>query len=321
MSEEFAYTQLGVNFAGPVYVKNIYTRDKKTYKAYIALFTCASTRGIHLELTPDLSAQAFVRSLQRFIGRRGVPSFIVSDNRKTFKNATVKKFIRQYNITWKFNVARAPWWGGFFERLVRSVKRCLKKTLGNARISFEEFETVLSQVEGILNSRPLTYVHEEMSQPITPSTLCVGRGLLSSPLSQQRDVNDNVFDDTRKRERFLRRVLNHFCERWRKEYLTELREQHEVRNRSTGDSISHGDIVVVHEDKIPRQLWKVGRIENLLRGRDGNVRAAIVETTSEGRTQHLQRPIQRLYPIEISSQESKSPSIKFIGDDAIQDFI
>ena len=125
-----------------------------------------------------------------------------------------------------------------FERLARSVKRCLKKTLGNARISFEEFETVLSQVEGILNSRPLTYVHEEMSQPITPSTLCVGRRLLSSPLSQQRDVNDNVFDDARKRERFLRRVLNHFSERWRKEYLTELREQHQVRNRSTGDPLA-----------------------------------------------------------------------------------
>ena len=79
---------------------------------------------------------------------------------------------------------------------------------------------------------------------------------------------------------------------------------------------------MVHEDKIPRQLWKIGRIENLLRGRDGNVRAAIVKTSSEGRTQHLQRPIQRLYPIEIPSQKSKiGPSIKFIGDDAIQDFI
>ena len=100
-----------------------------------------------------------------------------------------------------------------------------------------------------------------MSQPITPSTLCIGRRLLSSPLSQQRDVNDDVFDDARKRERFLRRVLNHFWKRWRKEYLTELREQHQVRNRSTGDSISHGDIVVVHEDRIPRQLWKVGRVE------------------------------------------------------------
>ena len=111
VSEDFAYAQLGVDFAGPVYVKNVYTRAKTMYKAYIALFTCASTRGIHLELTPDLSAQAFVRSLQRFIGRRGVPSFIVSDNGKTFKNSTVKRFIQQYGIKWNFNVPRAPWGG------------------------------------------------------------------------------------------------------------------------------------------------------------------------------------------------------------------
>ena len=93
-------------------------------------------------------------------------------------------------------------------------------------------------------------------------------------------------------------MLNHFRERWCKEYSTELRVQHEVRNRSTGDSISHEDIVVVHVDKIPRHLWKVGRIENLLRGRDGNVRAAIVKTSPEGQTQHLQRPTQRLCPMQ-----------------------
>ena len=101
----------------------------------------------------------------------------------------------------------------FFERLAPSVKRCLKKTLGIARISFEEFETVLSQVEGILNSRPLTYGHEEISQPITPSTLCVGRRLLSNLLSQRKEVNDNVFDGARKRERFLSQVLHNFWER------------------------------------------------------------------------------------------------------------
>ena len=151
-------------------------------------------------------------------------------------------------------------WGGFFERLVRCVKRCLKKTLKNARVSFEEFETVLTQVEGIVNSRPLTYVHEEMSEPLTPSTLCFGRRLLSNPLPQERKVNKNLVDDSRRRERFLTRILNHFWERWRKEYLTELRERHKVRNGSTGNSISHGDVVVVHEDKIPRQLWKVGRV-------------------------------------------------------------
>jgi hypothetical protein len=59
--------------------------------------------------------------------------------------------------------------------------------------------------------------------------------------------------------------------------LTELREQHKLKNGSAGDSISQGDIVVVHEDKIPQQLWKVGRVEDLMHGRDGNVRNLIID--------------------------------------------
>ncbi|CAB4013162.1 Hypothetical predicted protein [Paramuricea clavata] len=163
-----------------------------------------------------------------------------------------------------------------------------------------------------------------MSEPLTPSTMCVGRRLLSNPITQEKKTNDNLVDDARRRERFLTRVLNHFWERWRKEYLTELREQHKVKNGSAGDSISQGDIVVVHEDKIPRQLWKVGRVDDLMRGRDGNVRAATIRTSSGGRVQQLQRPIQRLYPIEIPTKNPETvPQIKFVRDNvpnAIQNF-
>ena len=83
------------------------------YKCYIALFTCASTRAIHLELTPDLSTNSFIRVLKRFIGRRGFPGLIISDNGTTFKDAKVKKFTLERNIEWKFNVPTASWWGGF----------------------------------------------------------------------------------------------------------------------------------------------------------------------------------------------------------------
>ena len=189
-----------------------------------------------------------------------------------------------------------------------------KKDPRQCLFSFEEFQTILIQVEGILNSRPLTYVHEEMCEPLTPSTMCVGRRLLSNPVKQEKKSNDNLVDDARRRER----------KRWCKEYLTELREQHKVRSGSAGDSISQGDIVVVHEDKIPRQLWKIGRVEDLMRGRDGNMRAATIRTSSGGRAQQIQRPVQRLYPIEISTKVPENvPQIKFVQDDlptAIQDF-
>ena len=75
---------------------------------------------------------------------------------ETFKGKQLKDFLSHFKIEWKFNVARAPWWGGFFERLVRSVKRCLKKTIGKARLTYEELLTIIVEIEGVLNSRPLT---------------------------------------------------------------------------------------------------------------------------------------------------------------------
>ncbi|CAB4033453.1 Hypothetical predicted protein [Paramuricea clavata] len=114
----------------------------------------------------------------------------------------------------------------------------------------------------------------------------------------EKKTNDNLVDDARRRERFLTRVLNHFWERWRKEYLTELREQHKVKNGSAA--------------------------MELMRGRDGNVRAATIRTSSGGRVQQLQRPIQRLYPIEIPTKNQETvPQIKFVRDNvpnAIQNF-
>ena len=137
-------------------------------KAYIALFSCCVTRAIHLELVEDLSADAFRRALRRFVARRGAPSLIVSDNAKTFQatekalnklveNSAVRDDLDNLRVEWKFNLERAPWWGGFFERMVGSVKSCLRKVLGNARLTFDEMHTVLVEIEGTLNSRPLTY--------------------------------------------------------------------------------------------------------------------------------------------------------------------
>ena len=124
------------------------------YKCYIALFTCASKRAIHLELTPDLTGPAFIRVLKRFTGRRGLPNFILSDNGQTFHDKKVKRYVLVRDIEWKFNVPTASWWGGFFEICVKLTKRCLKKVLQNAKLTYEELETVLIQTEGVLNSRP-----------------------------------------------------------------------------------------------------------------------------------------------------------------------
>ena len=126
VTEAPAFSKIGVDFAGPLYVREQTTTMKKVY---IALFSCCVTRAIHLELVEDLSTGAFIKAFRRFAGRRGTPVLIISDNAKTFEAAD-KALKKLYNhpevanelsskmIEWKFNLERAPWWGGFSERIV-----------------------------------------------------------------------------------------------------------------------------------------------------------------------------------------------------------
>jgi len=119
-TEPFSVT--GVDFAGPLLYK---CGNKETGKAYVALFTCASTRAVHLKLYKDLTVREFKRSLEEFVTQRGSPTAIVSDNAKTFQATkkwlkTLKKDEHLFNylatkeIEWRFNMSCALWWGGFF---------------------------------------------------------------------------------------------------------------------------------------------------------------------------------------------------------------
>ena len=297
VSDDLAFSKVGVDFAGPLYVKNIYESKGEVFKCYIALFTCASTRAIHVELVPDLTASSFIRVLKRFFGRRGLPNLFISDNGKTFKDGKVKKFVLNLNIDWKFNVPTASWWGGFFEICVKLVKRCLKKVLGNAKLSYEELETVLIETEGVLNSRPLTYVYDELSEgPLTPSHLVIGRRLLD-----QSPVVTAPMSTLARRERYLNNLLAHFRNRWKEEYLTGIREYQKLKKGKPRRVIQEGDIVHIYADKKPRQQWKLGKVEKLLRGRDNVTRAAEVVTVDKSLNKTLlKRPIQKLYPLEIN---------------------
>ena len=128
------FTFVGVDFAGPLYVKHS-TPCKAEDKIYICLFTCCVVRAVHLEVVVNLSVSSFIRCLKQFIARRGIPRRIVSDNGKTFKGAArfIKKimsnnevidYLAEKGVEWQFNVERAPWWGGMFERMVSSTKKC-----------------------------------------------------------------------------------------------------------------------------------------------------------------------------------------------------
>ena len=112
------------------------------------------------------------------------------------------------------------------------------------------------------------------------------------------------------RERYLQSLLTHFKNRWRTEYLTGIREYQKLKVAEPKRAIQVGDIVHIHADKTPRQQWRMGEVEKLLRGRDDVVRAAeVVTVDSSLRQVRLKRPVQKLYPLEVNARDEDTVTI------------
>ena len=139
-----AFEAIGVDYFGPAYVKD--SKNGEMEKVYVLLITCATSRMVHLEMANDLGVESLIRCLKRFFARRGRPSLIISDNAKTFKSKVLRKYIAGFGIKWEYNLAKAPWWGGMFERLIKSTKRCLNKALQNARLTYDMLHTLLVEI-------------------------------------------------------------------------------------------------------------------------------------------------------------------------------
>ena len=194
-SEDPPFCHTGIDFAGPLFVKS----KNGSEKAYVCLFTCCSTRAVHLELTPDMSVDSFLLCFRRFVGRRGLSVTLVTDNAKTFQSSSkemlkiarsreVNDYLNTRKVSWKFIVERAPWWGEFYERLVKSVKRSLKKSIGKSHVTYDQLTTLLIEIESIINSRPLTYLSDDqdgVKGSLCPSHLINGRRLNTA-------VNDEI---------------------------------------------------------------------------------------------------------------------------------
>ena len=317
VSEQPPFTYTGVDFAGPLYIR--YPGSSETSKVWLCLFTCCVIRAVHLDVVPDMTTTAFLRCLKRFVARRGLPKRIVSDNGQTFKCAAkilqtmlnqrkVQQYLSGNNIQWTFNVERAPWWGGVFERMIKFTKRCLRKIIGQSKLYYDELITVLDEIEAVINSRPLTYLSpEDLDEPLTPSHFLCGRRILSLPDGLSQEELDEEFtvtpSDFSRRLKHLNATLNLFWKRWRREYLLELREAHRY-HKGKPDAVppSVGDIVLVEDEDKPRGLWKLARIISLIMGKDGHPRGAVLHVPSSGRTGMLQRPLQHLYPLEVTTQ-------------------
>ena len=308
ISYEFAFSNIGIDYAGPLLVKDIYANSllenpPVLHKCYICLLTCAATRNVHIELCPNMSVPALLRLLKRFMGRRGKFNLAISDNFKTFLSAELKQFLSKQGIRWSNILDKAPWWGAFYERLIRIIKETLKKCLGSAKLTYEELETALIEIEGVINCRPLTYLYEEVDEPLTPAHLVLGRRLNYNSIEQPA-TTESTSEQLNARFKYLQSLIDLYWKRFSHEYLTELHQHHinsSKHNYDTRCTLLLGDVVLIKDDSFKRNFWKRGRIETLIYGSDGKVRGALLKTTNG----FIKRPIQKIIPLEVQKEQLK----------------
>ena len=240
------FTITGIDFTGTLYVRSNHTEEK----VYIYLFTCATSRAIHLEIVTDLTVETFLLAFRRFASRRSLPQILMSDNASTYLAAAdeLQKLLQSERLTealgrkgvqWKFIPKRAPWYGGWWERLIGLTKMCLKKVLGRSRISLVVLQKLIVEVEATLNDRPLTHVSSDLSdaEPLTPAHLLHGHRITPLPheVVEGQDLTDPTYGgitNVSHRVKLQAFLFNQFQSRWKFEYLTSLREYH----RTTGSN-------------------------------------------------------------------------------------
>lgn len=295
------FTYTGLDYFGPIYVSIGRRREKR----WVALFTCMTTRGIHLELAADLSTDSCILCIRNFVNIRGVPIRIRSDNGTNFVGASrelrdhiaifdhaeIQRELGVKHIEWIFNCPSNPEAGGCWERLVRSVKRVLDITLKELAPKVETLRSLLLEAANIINSRPLTHlpVHGDEDEPLTPNHFILGAA--SSTQTPGRDDENLIC--MRKQWRVAQSLKNRFWKRWIMEYLPDL------TRRSKGfeeyPPLSVGSLVLICDSLLPRGEWRRGRILEVYTGPDGRVRTALVKTQNG----ELKRPVNKLAVLDI----------------------
>ena len=278
------FSHCGLDYFGPVFVKIGRRREKR----WGALFTCLTTRAVHLELANSLSADSAIMALQRLASRRGTPIRLYSDNGTNFHGAErelkeavkgidkekLASFALNKSIEWTFIPPDAPHMGGAWERLVRSVKTALYTVLKDQAPQEEVLYTLLTKIEHSVNSRPLTHVSLDSrdEEALTPNHFLIG--------ASSGELNVGICDPTekclRKHWKLAEQFADAFWKRWLREYLPTLIPRDKWARGD--DPIKLGDIVQILDLQAPRNCWRKGTVVRIFPADDKEVRSAEVQT-------------------------------------------
>lgn len=258
----FAIT--GLDFAGPFPILFSKGRGAKTTKGYVAIFVCFAIKAVHIEVVSDMTTEAFMAAYSRFTARRGLYSILYSDNGTTFKGAAAelkRLFAQSSSFTqeifpqlstlgteWRFIPPRAPHFGGLWESAVRCFKHHLRRVVGQANFTFEEFTTLVTKIEACLNSRPICPLSNEANDPValTPGHFLVG----SAPLAYPEPVHEtNAKFSANQRWQLINQIRDSFWVRWRKEVFHHLQQRNKWRKLHP--NLTEGELVIITDELAP----------------------------------------------------------------------
>ncbi|XP_077965512.1 uncharacterized protein LOC144411797 [Styela clava] len=280
-----AYTWTGIDYMGPVIIK----QGRSTIKRYVCVFTCMSSRAVHLEVSHSLETNSFLNALERFSSRHIMPKEIYCDNASTFVGAEreLKAAIKSWNndqvhnymlnrgVKFIHSPPLASHQGGCWERIIRTVRKVLYALVGERVLDDEGLQTFQCIVERIINNRPITSSSDDAADapPLTPKMMLTGQ--LESSLSPGEF---NRADGYRKSWKLVHRLADQFWSQWIKQYLPQLQARqkwlHPERN------FRKGDLVLVVDVNTKRGLWPKGIIRETFPDSNGHVRRVRVDTAS-----------------------------------------
>lgn len=304
----------GLDYAGPILLKTWKGRASRKYKGYLAIFVCLATSAVHIEVVTDYTTEAFIAAYKRFTGRRGVCATIQSDCGTNFVGADTalrqrfaesSKELRDLatllandGTEWKFNPPSAPHFGGKWEAAVKSTKFHLKRLLGDTVLTYEELTTVSTQIEAVLNSRPLCPLSDDANDysALTPGHLLIGEALTIIPepnLSSQPTSRLG-------RWQMLKQMVDHFWRRWSTECLQ--RYQATSKWFHPSNDIKVGSMVLITDERYPPAKWPLARVIQLHPGPDGLTRVVTLRTA----TGTYKRPVAKVCILPTESEREHS---------------
>ena len=272
----------GTDLFGPFTIRD--TVKRRTHgKCFGVIYTCLTTRAVHLEIAENYSTEAYLRTFRRFVSIRGYPGIIHSDNgpqlvaankelrdaSRVFDLNTISKFGSDKGVKWEFNKSSdAPWLNGACESLIRLVKNGLIRSVGDSILTFGELQTIMYEVANLLNNRPIGMkpgYSIEFGTYLCPNDLLLGHN--NSRVPTGLFATD---EDPGRRLDFIQSIVNSFWKRWHRDYFPTLlvRQKWHVEKRN----VRIGDIVLVQDPNPVRGKWKLAQVANVEQSRDGMVR-------------------------------------------------